>query len=154
MLPMARAGPGGAPLLTALFTATSAVCVTGLTVVDTPTYWSPFGLAAILALFQIGGFGIMTGATLLGMLAGRRLRLSARLVAHAERGSLDTADMLGVLRLILMVTLAIELAVGRLAHPRPPLRPRPGVGPGGLDRDCSIRSPPSPMPASRPGRTA
>jgi trk system potassium uptake protein TrkH len=111
MLPMARAGPGGAPLLTALFTATSAVCVTGLTVVDTPAYWSPFGLAAILALFQIGGFGIMTGATLLGMLAGRRLRLSARLVANAERGSLDTADMLGVLRLILIVTLVIELAV-------------------------------------------
>ncbi|HEX6375069.1 MAG TPA: potassium transporter TrkG [Allosphingosinicella sp.] len=111
MLPMARAGPGGAPLLTALFTATSAVCVTGLTVVDTPTYWSPFGLGAILALFQIGGFGIMTGATLLGMLAGRRLRLSARMVAHAERGSLDTADMLGVLRLILLVTLVIELSV-------------------------------------------
>ena len=112
MLPMARAGPGGAPLLTALFTATSAVCVTGLsTVVDTPTYWSPFGLAAILALFQIGGFGIMTGATLLGMLAGRRLRLSARLVAHAERGTLDTADMLGVLKLILIVTLVIELAM-------------------------------------------
>src|SRR5688500_1699072 len=112
MLPVARAGPGGAPLLTALFTATSAVCVTGLNVVDTPTYWSAFGIGAILALFQIGGFGIMSGATLLGMLAGRRLRLSARLVAHAERGSLDTADMLGVLRLILIVTLAIELAVG------------------------------------------
>ena len=111
MLPMARAGPGGAPLLTALFTATSAVCVTGLTVVDTPTYWSPFGLAAILALFQIGGFGIMSGATLLGMLAGRRLRLSARMVAHAERGSLDTADMLGILRLILIVTLTLELTV-------------------------------------------
>jgi potassium uptake TrkH family protein len=111
MLPMARAGPGGAPLLTALFTATSAVCVTGLNVVDTPTYWSPFGLVAILALFQIGGFGIMTGATLLGMLAGRRLRLSARMVASRERGSLDTADMLGVLRLILIVTLVIELSV-------------------------------------------
>jgi trk system potassium uptake protein len=111
MLPMARAGPGAAPLLTALFTATSAVCVTGLNVVDTPTYWSPFGLAAILALFQIGGFGIMTGATLLGMLAGRRLRLSSRMVAHAERGSLDSADMLGVLRLILIVTLVIELTI-------------------------------------------
>lgn len=110
MLPMARAGPGGAPLLTALFTATSAVCVTGLSTVDVPNYWSPFGLAAILALFQIGGFGIMSGATLLGVLAGRRLRLSARLVAHAERGALDAADMLGVLRLILVVTVAIETA--------------------------------------------
>jgi trk system potassium uptake protein len=111
MLPMARSGPGGAPLLTALFTATSAVCVTGLSTVDVPSYWSPFGHGVILALFQVGGFGIMTGATLLGMLAGRKLRLSARLVAHAERGTLDTADMLGVLRLILIVTLVIELAV-------------------------------------------
>jgi trk system potassium uptake protein TrkH len=110
MLPMARAGPGGAPLLTALFTATSAVCVTGLSTVDVPSYWSPFGHAAILALFQIGGFGIMSGATLLGVLAGRRLRLSARMVANAERGTLDAADMLGVLRLILIVTVAIELA--------------------------------------------
>jgi trk system potassium uptake protein TrkH len=111
MLPMARAGPGGATFLTALFTATSAVCVTGLTTVDTPTYWSTFGHVTILTLFQIGGFGIMTGATLLGMLAGRRLRLSARLVANAERGTLDPADMLGVLRLIFLVTLAIELSV-------------------------------------------
>src|SRR5687768_15543949 len=66
MLPMARAGPGGAPFLTALFHATSAVCVTGLIIVDTPTYWSPFGHVVILLLFQVGGFGIMSGATLLG----------------------------------------------------------------------------------------
>jgi trk system potassium uptake protein TrkH len=111
MLPIARAGPGGAPFLTALFTATSAVCVTGLSTVDVPSYWSPFGLGAILALFQVGGFGIMSGATLLGVVAGRRLRLSSRMVAHAERGTLNSADMLGVLRLILIVTLVIELAV-------------------------------------------
>ncbi|TWI18277.1 hypothetical protein IQ26_07337 [Mesorhizobium tianshanense] len=56
-------------MLTALFTAASAVCVTGLIVQDTPTYWSGFGQGVILALFQIGGFGIMTGATLLGLLS-------------------------------------------------------------------------------------
>ncbi len=109
MLPMARAGPGGAPFLTALFHATSAVCVTGLITVDTPTYWSPFGLAIILLLFQIGGFGIMSGATLLGLLAGRRLQLSARLVAREERGALDMSDVLDVLRLVLIVTIGAEV---------------------------------------------
>lgn len=109
MLPMARAGPGGAPFLTALFHATSAVCVTGLFTVDTPTYWSTFGLVIILVLFQIGGFGIMSGATLLGLLAGRRLQLSARLVAREERGTLDMSDVLDVLRLILIVTIGVEL---------------------------------------------
>lgn len=49
-LPISRSESGGADILTALFTATSAVCVTGLIVVDTPTYWSPFGQAVILAL--------------------------------------------------------------------------------------------------------
>jgi trk system potassium uptake protein len=109
MLPVARAGPGGAPFLTALFHATSAVCVTGLSTVDTPTYWSTFGLVVILALFQIGGFGIMSGATLLGLLAGRRLQLSSRLVAREERGTLDMSDVLDVLRLILIVTVGVEL---------------------------------------------
>lgn len=111
MLPMARAGPGGAPLLTALFTSTSAVCVTGFSTVDFASYWTPFGHALILALFQIGGFGIMSAATLLGVIAGRRMRLSARLIAHAERRSLDASDVLALLRLILLVTLAVELAL-------------------------------------------
>ena len=93
MLPISRAGEGGAPFLTALFTATSAVCVTGLIVEDTPTYWSGFGQVVILVLFQVGGFGIMTGATLLGLLVTRRLRLSTRLVAQAETRSLALGDV-------------------------------------------------------------
>ena len=109
MLPVSRADPGGAPLLTALFTATSAVCVTGLIVQDTPTYWSGFGQGIILALFQVGGFGIMTGATLLGLLVTRRLKLSRRLIAQAETKSLSLGDVGGVLRLILMATVTIEL---------------------------------------------
>ena len=76
-----KAGPGGASLMQALFTSTSAVCVTGLTVVDTGTYWSGFGQAVILGLIQIGGFGIMTLASLLGLLIARRMGLRARLSA-------------------------------------------------------------------------
>lgn len=111
MLPIAREGAGAAPILTALFTATSAVCVTGLTVVDTSSYWSGFGEAVILLLFQVGGFGIMTGATLLGLLISRRLRLTQRLIAQAETKSLTLADVGSVVRVVLAVTLTAEVLV-------------------------------------------
>ena len=114
MLPIARAGPGGAPLLTALFTATSAVCVTGLSLYDTSTYWSGFGQVVILLLFQVGGLGIMTGATLLGLLVTRRLRLSNRLVAQAETRSIALGDVAGVMRLILIVTVGVEAAIAAI----------------------------------------
>ena len=55
MLPISRSGPHGAPFITALFTAASSVCVTGLAVVDTPSYWSGFGHVMITVLCQIGG---------------------------------------------------------------------------------------------------
>ncbi len=108
MLPVARAGAGSAPLLTALFTATSAVCVTGLVVQDMATYWSPAGHAVILALVQIGGFGIMSGATLLSLLVTRRLRLSTRLIAQSETRGLALGDVVTVLKLVLGVTIAVE----------------------------------------------
>lgn len=114
MLPFSRSGPEGAPFLTALFTATSAVCVTGLVVQDTPTYWSAFGQGVILVLFQVGGFGIMTGATLLGLLVTRRLKLTSRLVAQAETKSLSLGDVTGILRLILIVTATVELLTAAL----------------------------------------
>ncbi|HEY8610059.1 MAG TPA: potassium transporter TrkG [Roseomonas sp.] len=121
MLPISRAGGDRAPFLTALFTATSAVSVTGLIVVDTPTYWSGFGQAVILGLIQLGGLGIMSGATLLGLLVARRLRLSTRLVAQAETRSLALGDVTGVLKLVLLVTIGAELATAavlalRLRH--------------------------------------
>jgi acyl-CoA synthetase (AMP-forming)/AMP-acid ligase II len=93
MLPAARAEPGHAPFITALFTATSAVTITGLGVVDTGTYWTGFGRTVILVLVQMGGFGIMSGATLLGLLVARRLSLSTRLVAQHETRSLGPGDV-------------------------------------------------------------
>lgn len=107
MLPVSRTGPeGSAPFLDALFTATSAVCVTGLVTVDTATYWSPFGQAVILALIQIGGFGIMTVATLLGLLVSRRMGLRTRLVTAAETKTLGMGDvrrvLLGIARTVLL----------------------------------------------------
>ncbi|MBP0446564.1 TrkH family potassium uptake protein [Roseomonas sp. SSH11] len=126
MLPVSRSGEGAASFLTALFTATSAVCVTGLIVVDTPVYWSVFGQVVILVLFQVGGFGIMTGATLLGLLVSRRLQLSTRLLAQAETRGLALGDIAAVLRLVLLVTITVELAVAAILT----LRLRLGHGQG------------------------
>ncbi|MEU8663567.1 TrkH family potassium uptake protein [Actinoplanes philippinensis] len=106
MLPAARAEPGNAPFVTALFTAASAVCVTGLSVVDTPTYWSTFGHVLLTVLSQIGGFGIMTLATLLSLLVSRRLGLRGRLLAQAESAGLTGGNMVGVL-----VRVAVVMAV-------------------------------------------
>lgn len=108
MLPEARVGPGGATFLEALFTATSAVCVTGLAVVDTGTYWTPFGQAVILALIQVGGFGIMTFASLIGLLAARRLGLRTRLSTAAEVRSVGFGDLRQVLKGVGLTSLLIE----------------------------------------------
>jgi trk system potassium uptake protein TrkH len=110
MLPLSHAGGEGAPLLTALFTATSAVCVTGLVVVDTGTYWSSTGQVIIMGLFQLGGFGMMTSATLMGLLISGQMRLRTRLLLQAETHSLALGDVKSVAKLVLWVTLAMELA--------------------------------------------
>ena len=110
-LPIATADGTGAPLLTALFTATSAVAVTGLIVVDTPTYWSTFGQATILILFQIGGLGIMTAATLFGLMVGRGFGLSDRMATRIERNRLTGGNARAVLRLVLGVTIAVEAVI-------------------------------------------
>ncbi len=107
-LPIARTGPDGAPFVTALFTSTSAVCVTGLVTVDTPSYWSDFGQAVILLLIQVGGFGIMTLASLVGLLLSRRMGLRTRLTAAAETKSLGLGDVRSVLVGVAKVSLVFE----------------------------------------------
>jgi potassium uptake TrkH family protein len=117
-LPVSRAGPGGAPLLVALFTATSSVCVTGLSVVDTGSYWSPLGLTIILLLVQLGGLGIMTAATLLGLLVSNRLRLGQRLLAQAETRTTALGDIGATLRLVLLVTVLVQSVVATILFVR------------------------------------
>lgn len=107
-LPMSTPGPTRPPVLTAAFTSVSAVCVTGLTTVDTATFWSPFGQAVILGLIQVGGFGIMTLATLLGLLVGGRLRLRSSLIAQAETHTLNIGDVRHVVRRVAITMLAFE----------------------------------------------
>ncbi|WP_308120054.1 TrkH family potassium uptake protein [Streptomyces bambusae] len=112
MLPAASADGSVTSPLTALFTATSAVCVTGLVVVDTAEHWSTFGELLILALIQVGGFGIMTMASLLALLVSGRLRLRMQLTAAAETKSLGLGDVRRVLLGVAGCTLVVELAVG------------------------------------------
>ena len=118
MLPIAREGPGSAPLLTALFTATSAVCVTGLIVVDTPVYWSGFGQVAILAMIQVGGFGIMTLASLVGLLISRRLGLRSRLVAAAETKHIGLGDVNRVIVGVIKASVLFEVVTAVLLTAR------------------------------------
>ncbi|MGA8047470.1 MAG: potassium transporter TrkG [Dermatophilaceae bacterium] len=114
MLPVSRAGDGGAPFVTALFTATSAVCVTGLITVDTATYWSHTGQAVILGLIQVGGFGIMTMASLIGLFLSRRMGLRTRLTAAAETRSVGPGDVRRVLKGVFLITIVVEGTVALL----------------------------------------
>ena len=119
MLPVATSEAGGAGFLTALFTATSATCVTGLIVVDTPVYWTGFGEGVILVLIQLGGFGIMTVGSLVGLLLSRRIGLRQRMTAQAERNALDLGGVKDVLLRVagfslFFEALAATLFTGRL----------------------------------------
>jgi trk system potassium uptake protein TrkH len=108
-LPAASAAGTWTAPLTALFTATSAVCVTGLVVVDTGTYWSPFGHAVILALIQVGGFGFMTGSTLLLLLlVGRRTGLRDRILVQASTGVPELGSVTHLVRRIAIFTIVAE----------------------------------------------
>ncbi|TLM75577.1 TrkH family potassium uptake protein [Pseudarthrobacter sp. NamB4] len=109
MLPVAKSGAGGASLLEAVFTATSAVCVTGLITVDTPVFWSGFGQVVILGLIQIGGFGVMSFGTLLGVLTARRLGLRSRMLAAAETKSTGFGDVRRVLVGVFIISLIVEV---------------------------------------------
>ncbi|WP_240312609.1 TrkH family potassium uptake protein [Janibacter anophelis] len=93
-----------------MFTATSATCVTGLVTVDTGTHWSTFGELVILGLIQVGGLGVMSVATLLVMLIGRRLGASAGVLTQAEARSFTARTPGQVLVGVLRFTLAVEVA--------------------------------------------
>lgn len=109
MLPWSVAsGEWNSPLV-ALFTATSAVCVTGLIVVDTGSYFSPFGQGIVLILIQLGGLGYMTATTLLLLLVGRRLGLKDRLAIQQAMETSELANVKALLISIISMTLIFEL---------------------------------------------
>ena len=109
MLPIATNDGAATRFIDALFTATSAACVTGLVVVDTATHWSPFGQVVILLLIQAGGFGIMAGSTfLLLVFLGRRTTLRDRILVQESLGGLQLGSVTSLLKRIAVFTLAAE----------------------------------------------
>jgi trk system potassium uptake protein len=114
MLPISSTGKGGAPFLTSLFTSTSAICVTGLTIVPTDTYWTEFGQTLIMVMIQIGGIGIMTGASLLFLTISRRMGLQRRLTAQAETKALNLGDLRRVLLGVVVFSVLAEVVVATI----------------------------------------
>lgn len=109
MLPFARTEGVAAPFITALFVATSAAAVTGLSPVDTASYWSGFGQGVIWLLFHVGGFGIMSAATLLGLVVSRRMGLTRQLIVQAEAKGIAPGDVRSVLGFVFLVAAVVEV---------------------------------------------
>lgn len=107
-IPASNAQGEWTPPIDALFTATSAVCVTGLTTVDTGTFWSPFGQVVIAALIQVGGIGIMTLATLIAVTLFRRMGLGIRTTAQTETKAVSAADLKRIIVRIVLFSLIAE----------------------------------------------
>ncbi len=111
LLPFSTRDGASTAVLDALFTATSAVCVTGLVVVDTGAHWSGFGQVVVLGLIELGGLGYMTVTSLIVMLLSKRLGLRRQLLASTERGVLSLGDVRRVLTGLALITLTVQLAV-------------------------------------------
>ena len=114
MTPLASRDGSNLGFIDALFTATSAVCVTGLVVVDTGTYFSVFGQMVVLALIQVGGLGVMTVATLVAVLSGKKINLKERLLIQEATNQLDLAGVVRLTLYIIRATLFIELLGGTI----------------------------------------
>lgn len=108
MLPISSTAHGWAPFRDAVFTSASAVTVTGLTVVDTATYWTGFGEAVLLVLMQVGGLGIMTFTALLVVIIGGRLGMRRRQAAQAEQGILEPGEIKRVVLGVAILSASIE----------------------------------------------
>jgi trk system potassium uptake protein TrkH len=109
-LPFAQSQGHSLSWLEALFTATSAICVTGLVVVDTGTAFSPFGQGLLLLFIQSGGLGILTLGTLVALASGRRVSFRERMNLQAQLNTLQVGGVLKLIQRIIFLTLALELS--------------------------------------------
>ena len=109
MLPLSSKDGCATPLLDALFTSTSAVCVTGLVLYDTATYWSAFGQLVILLLIQIGGMGVITVAAAFAMISGRKISLMQRSTMQEAISAPKVGGIVRLTSFIIKTTLLMEL---------------------------------------------
>ncbi|PWK14461.1 TrkH family potassium uptake protein [Tumebacillus permanentifrigoris] len=117
-LPIASQSGEGLRFVDALLEATSAVCVTGLIVVDTGTYFNHFGQIVLISLIQIGGLGFMTLATFITIMTGRKIGLKERLLIQE---ALNVSSLEGLIRLsrnVVLITLGIEFFFGLILATR------------------------------------
>lgn len=112
-LPIASIDGNSVGFIDALFTSASAVCVTGLIVVNTAAHWTFFGKLIILVLIQVGGLGFMTMATLVALVLGRKITLKNRLILQEELNNLTLSGVVKLTKYVLYSTFLIE-AVGAL----------------------------------------
>ncbi|SMX95524.1 Trk-type K+ transport system, membrane component [Brevibacterium antiquum] len=122
MLPASMRDPGSVPqtqhIANAVFVAVSAVCVTGLTPVVTETYWSDFGISVITAGIQVGGLGILTLASVLGMAVSRRLGVRQRLIAQQATSALNLGQVGTLLKAVVITIVTAESILAVLFFPR------------------------------------
>lgn len=109
MLPLSSASHGATSFLDALFTATSAVCVTGLIVQDTGTYWSAFGKFVIISLIQVGGLGFMTITTFGAIIIGKKIGIKKRILMQESLGQDKIQGIIYLTKKIFLGTVVIEL---------------------------------------------
>ncbi len=109
MLPLSSASGEATSFLDSLFTATSAVCVTGLIVQDTGTYWSSFGKFVIISLIQIGGLGFMTITTFGAIIIGKKIGIKNRILMQESLGQDKVQGIIHLTKNIFLGTLVIEL---------------------------------------------
>lgn len=118
-LPVASRAGTMTPLHDALFTAVSAVCVTGLTVVSTATHWSFFGQLIIMIGIFVGGLGTLTLASLLALMVSKRLGVRGKLIAQSAMGNTGRLGEVGtLLRVVIMTSVIIELVLALMLTPR------------------------------------
>lgn len=117
MLPFSSASGNITPFSDALFTSTSAVCVTGLVVQNTATYWSPFGQALILLMIQIGGLGIVTMTVFAALVSGRKIGLMQRTTMQEAIAAPTLGGIVKLTKFILKITLMVELIGALLLSP-------------------------------------
>ncbi len=108
-IPQATASGKNTSLLDALFTSASASCVTGLIVVNTAEHWSLFGQVIILLLIQIGGLGIMTMATIVSLIAGKKISLKERLIIKEQMNQETLSGLVKLIRYVIFLTFAVEV---------------------------------------------
>ncbi len=109
MLPFATRDGNGASFFDALFTSTSAVCVTGLVIHDTATYWSVFGQCVILLLIQIGGMGVVTVAVSIALISGRKIGLMQRSTMQEAIAAPQVGGIVRMTKFILKTAVLLEL---------------------------------------------